>query len=317
VKNVWLVTPVLNEGDGLDAYEAAVRGTLMASPDTEFRVLFVDDGSSDGSWGRIQEISTRDARFQGIRLSRNFGSHVAISAGLAHAQGDAVVILAADLQDPPEVVLEMVDKWKRGARIVWARRRSRAEGALRTGASRAFEWLLRRFALPKGSRFTTGSFLLADRQVVECLNLFGEHNRITFAIVAWTGFAQEVVEYDRKARTTGKSGWSFGQFLKVSYDAFIGFSLMPVRAITTLGVSVSLASLAMLAYLLFAWSTGNPLPGWTSQMAALSFFFGLQFLLTGIMGEYLYRIYAEAVRRPLYFISERTGEQDSGAPHDR
>ena len=154
---------------------------------------------------------------------------------------------------------------------------------------------------------TTGSFLLADRQVVECFKQFHESNRITFALVAWTGFNQAVVDYDRKQRVAGTSGWSFSKMIKAMYDTFIGFSFLPIRLMTLLGIGTSLLALFLGVYLFFLWLLGNPLLGWSSLMFSLALFFGLQFLLMGIMGEYLYRIYSEVVRRPLYFISDKTG----------
>lgn len=303
---VTIVTPVYNEEASLPAYERAIGDLLTRSGVYRLQVLFVDDGSTDGSWGSIKSICARDARFQGIRLSRNYGAHVAISAGFSVAHGDAITVLACDLQDPPEVILQFLEKWRQGARIVWGKRRSRADGTWRTQASSLFTRLLRRFAMPRGSRFTTGSFLLVDRKVAECFNQFQEHNRITFALVAWTGFEQETVEYDRMPRTTGSSGWNFAQLVKAMYDSFIGFSLVPIRLMTWLGLGVSALTVLLLIYLLVAWATGDVLPGWTSQMLTVSLFFAIQFLLMGILGEYLYRIYAEVVRRPLFFVSEET-----------
>jgi len=310
---VTVVTPVFNEADNLPRYEVAVTGCLLSRSDYNFHILLVDDGSTDSSWSIIKEMSLRTQNIVGVRLSRNYGSHVALSAGFARATGDAVATLACDLQDPPEVILDFLEKWNNGAKIVWGRRRSRQDGFWRRCFSNLFAGLLARFAMPRGSKFSTGSFLLVDRMVVECFNQFQEQNRITFAIVAWTGFDQEMVDYDRKRREAGTSKWSFSRMVKTMYDAFIGFSLLPVRVMTLVGVGISLLSVCFLIYLFFAWTVGHPAPGWTSQMLALSFFFGVQFLLMGVMGEYLYRIYAEVVRRPLYFISEMTGLKQDGS----
>jgi dolichol-phosphate mannosyltransferase len=300
---VTIITPVYDERENLARFESRVAECLLSRADCDFRVLFIDDGSGDGSWDQISSICSRDPRFSAIRLSRNYGSHVALSAGFAAAGADAVATLACDLQDPPEVILEFVAAWRRGAKIVWGRRRTRQDGAWRALASQVFQELLAR-AMPRGSKFTTGSFLLVDRLVTQCFNQFQEHNRITFAIVAWTGFEQAVVDYDRLPRTGGRSKWSYGRLLKTMYDAFVGFSLLPIRVMTIAGLSVSMLAVGLLVYVLLAWLTGRPAPGWTSQMLLLAFFFGIQFLLMGIIGEYLYRIYAEVVRRPLYFVSE-------------
>lgn len=308
--NVLILTPVYNESAGLDAYEAAVRQVLLARTDCDVHVLFVEDGSSDDSWARICALAARDSRFRGIRLSRNYGSHIALSAGFANiGAADAVATLACDLQDPPEAVSRFIDTWKSGAHIVWGRRVSRAEPAFRVWTSRMFETLIRRFAMPRGSRFTTGSFLCVDRRVADCFAQFQEHNRVTFALVAWTGFREEIVDYHREPRRTGTSGWTFWRMVKTMYDTFIGFSVLPIRLITVAGVIVSLLSLPIAAYLLARKLMGQPLLGWTSVMLGLTLFSGLQFLMMGVVGEYLYRIYAEVVRRPLYFISSTTEER--------
>jgi glycosyltransferase involved in cell wall biosynthesis len=308
---VVILTPVYNEEESLLHFEQAVADLLLSRRDYDFHVLFIDDGSRDRSWEVIQEISERNSRFQGIRLSRNYGSHIALSAGFANAHGDAIATLACDLQDPPEVILDFLERWRSGAQIVWGRRQSRKDDFVRILPSRIFFRLMRRFAMPYGSKFTTGSFLLVDRQVAKCLCQFHEHNRITFALVAWTGFDQATVEYDRRERIAGKSGWNFRKMIKTMYDAFIGFSFLPIKIMKLLGVGVSLLTIPLSAYLMFSWFTGDPLMGWTSLMLSIAFFFGIQFLLMGIVGEYLYRIYAEAVRRPLYFISEKTDHSDT------
>ncbi len=302
---VCLLTPVYNEEDNLQRYEEEVKKVLLSSKVYNFKILLIDDGSKDRSWQLIREICSRDSRFTGIRLSRNFGSHIALSAGLDQVEGDAIGILACDLQDPPEVILRFLEKWRAGAKIVWGRRQTRDDGFFRVLASNTFFRLIRRYAMPHGSKFTTGSFLLMDRQVAKCFRSFEESNRITFALVAWTGFDQEVVNYHRNPRIAGISGWSFGRMLKTMYDAFIGFSFMPVKIMTMTGISAFLITFILSMYLLICWFMKQTIPGWTSQMLVLAFFFGVQFLLMGLMGEYLFRIYAEVIRRPLYFVSDK------------
>ena len=309
---VLILTPVFNETAGLAQYEEAVRDALLARTDCEVRVLLVEDGSSDDSWAKICALAARDARFRGIRLSRNYGSHIAISAGFANiGDANAIATLACDLQDPPEVISRFIDTWKTGADIVWGKRISRAESALRVGTSKLFEALIRRFAMPPRSRFTTGSFLLVDRRVADCFARFQEHNRVTFALVAWTGFTEAVVEYHRQPRRTGTSGWTYARMVKTMYDTFIGFSVLPIRLITITGMLVSLLSIPIAVYLLARKFLGQPLLGWTSVMLGLTLFSGLQFLMMGVVGEYLYRIYAEVVRRPLYFISSTTDTSEA------
>ena len=233
---VTLGTPVSNEAGNIARYAHTVREELLDRSDIEYRVLFVDDGSQDRSWDMILELCRTDPRFQAIRLSRNFGPHVALSAALHQAEGDAVAVLACDLQDPPEVIRGFVEKWQAGARIVWGKRQSRADSAFRVISSQFFEGLLRRYAMPARSLFATGSFLLMDRRVLDCYRQFQERNRTTFALVAWTGFEQGVVEYHRKARLAGESSWKLHKLIRAAYDTLLAFSRVPFGLVTVLGL---------------------------------------------------------------------------------
>lgn len=303
---IIILTPVFNEEANLPLYEKAVSEILLSHQEYQFQILFIDDGSTDQSWSIIVDICTRNSlNFQGIRLSRNYGSHIALSAGFDHAtDGEAIATLACDLQDPPEIILKFLEKWCLGAQIVWGKRRQRQDESWRIFTSQIFSHLMRRYAMPHHSQFTTGSFLLIDNKVAHCFRQFRECNRITFALVAWTGFEQATVEYDRQQRKAGKSGWNLSKMLKTMYDAFIGFSSAPIRAVTWLGVSTSLLSIFLLIHVLFRWLVGSPIQGYTSMMTVITFFFSIQFFLMGLIGEYLYRIYMEAVHRPLYFVSD-------------
>jgi glycosyltransferase involved in cell wall biosynthesis len=306
---VVVVTPVFNEEEGLERYAEDVTRVLLENKETEFRVILVDDGSSDHSWEVISDICARDPRFRGVRLSRNFGSHVALSAGFAHVdpEASAAATLACDLQDPPETILEFVEKWREGADIVWGERLSRQDSGWKVMTSKLFNRALTKHAMPRGSKFTTGSFLLVDRVVLDCFNQFKEHNRITFALVAWTGFDQVRVPYHRVARTTGTSGWSFPKMLKSMYDAFIGLSTLPIRVMKwAAAIALLIAVILMIYTIALATLTRTDAPGWASQMLVLAGFFAVQFTLMAIVGEYLNRIYTESMRRPFFFVSRDT-----------
>lgn len=310
---VTIVTPVFNEEASLEAYRAEVERCFLARDDVTYEVLFVDDGSTDRSWEIIERICREAPAFHGLRLSRNFGSHTALTAGIDYANGDAVATLACDLQDPPETVLEFVARWRNGAQVVWGTRRTRAETPLRVWTIKMFSWLLRTQAMPRGSKFSTGSFLLIDRSVADCFRQFREHNRITFALVAWTGFQQDTVPYDRHARQAGVSGWSFTRMITAMYDTFIGFSDVLPRFITVLGAVIFLMNIPFSIYLIIDYVLAQPLPGWTGLMVTLCFFFGIVCLMLGVMTEYLHRIYVETTRRPLYFIASRAGSPQPAA----
>jgi glycosyltransferase involved in cell wall biosynthesis len=308
---VQIVTPLYNEEQTFRAYVEKVERVLITRSDAEYRFLLIDDGSTDGTWELIREQCHASRRFRGLRLSRNFGEHTAATAGLDVCDADAVAILPADLQDPPEVVPAFVEAWRNGAEVVFGRRRTRDDAQWRTVTSKIFEVLLRRFAMPRGSKFVTGSFLLMDRKVVECVRQMRETNRLVFGLVAWTGFRQEVVEYDRRRRTAGRSGWSLGQMIKSMYDGLLAFSTAIPRVVTLIGAFFALIGLLSALYFLLNAFFSKPALGWSSIMVTMTLFFGIAFVILGTICEYLLRIHVESTRRPLYFIAADTTENAS------
>jgi glycosyltransferase involved in cell wall biosynthesis len=314
---VQILTPFYNEEECFETYAAAVERILISRDDVEYRFLLIDDGSTGGTWELIQQQCRTSPRFRGLRLSRNFGAHTAETAGLDLCDADAVAILSADLQDPPETIISFVEAWRQGADVVFGRRRMREDARWRVLTSKTFEALLRRFAMPKGSKFATGGFLLMDRKVVECVRQMREANRLIFGLVAWTGFRQAVVEYDRRRRVAGRSAWSVGRMVKSMYDGMIGFSGTVPRAVTILGAFFSLIGLIAALYFLLNAMFSSPLPGWSTIMVILSLFFGIVFMILGTICEYLLRIYVESTRRPLYFIAADTADEDLGRRNEQ
>jgi glycosyltransferase involved in cell wall biosynthesis len=292
------------------SYAEAVTRILLCRDDLTVRVLLVDDGSTDSSWSQIEQLVRHDWRFSAVRLSRNFGAHIALAAGFDHvpAEADIVATLACDLQDPPETIERFVKEWRKGADIVWGARRTRADRAWQSAASRLLESILRRYAMPARSRFQTGSFFLIDKVILDSLRQFREHARVTFALVAWTGFEQAVVEYDRRAREGGRSGWTFGRRIATAYDVLIGFSPAPAKLLTLIGFLMLTGSLATVVYLVLTWLARDVQPGWTGIMATMTLCFGLLFVMLGVSFEYLYRIFVETKARPLYFVARRAGD---------
>ena len=309
---IQILTPLYNEEKCFKIYVEAVERVLLSRLDVEYRCLLVDDGSTDGTWELIQQQCRASPRFRGLRLSRNFGAHAAETAGLDLCDADAVAILPADLQDPPEAIPFFVEAWRQGADVVFGRRRMREDSRWRILTSKVFEALLRRFAMPKGSQFATGGFLLMDRKVVECVREMREANRLIFGLVAWTGFQQAVVEYDRQRRVAGRSAWSIGRMVKSMYDGLIGFSATIPRAVTLLGAFFSILGFILALYFLLNAIFSEPMPGWSTIMVVLCFFFGIVFMILGAICEYLLRIYVESMRRPLYFIAADTADGELG-----
>jgi glycosyltransferase involved in cell wall biosynthesis len=309
---IQILTPLYNEEKCFNIYVEAVERVLLSRLDVEYRCLLVDDGSTDGTWELIEQQCRASSRFRGLRLSRNFGAHAAETAGLDLCDSDAVAILPADLQDPPEAIPSFVEAWRQGADVVFGRRRMREDSRWRILTSKVFEALLRRFAMPKGSQFATGGFLLMDRKVVECVREMREANRLIFGLVAWTGFQQAVVEYDRQRRVAGRSAWSIGRMVKSMYDGLIGFSATIPRAVTLLGAFFSILGFILALYFLLNAIFSEPMPGWSTIMVVLCFFFGIVFMILGAICEYLLRIYVESMRRPLYFIAADTADGELG-----
>jgi len=314
-----IVTPVYNEVATIKQYYEQVRRILLSRSDLDASVLFVDDGSSDESWPVIQDIVSCSDCTMAIRLSRNFGAHTALTAGFDHIPEDANIVatLACDLQDPPEVILDFVAEWRKGAEIVWGARRNRADAIWRQLTSSLLEKLLRRYAMPRNSKFQTGSFLLIDRVVVDAFRLFREHSRSTFALVAWTGFDQAIVPYDRRARANGRSGWTFGQMLNSTYDVFMGFSLVPAKLFALLGLVMCVASFTGGTYIVMDWMFHDVQPGWTGIVTTMTLCFGILFVMVGFMFEYLSRIFVEAKNRPLYFVARKVGPVHLRETHDQ
>ena len=304
---ITLVIPVLNEAAGLDALVAELH-ICLDGRDFAWSVLFVDDGSTDGTLARIRGLNAADPRFTAISFSRNFGKEIAIAAGLKRAKGDAVVIMDADLQHPPELVPAFVAEWRRGAKIVFGQRRSRkSDSWWRRLYSRLFHFVFRHIAqtrLPLG----VVDFLLMDRQAVDAVNRLGERTRFSKGLYAWVGFPSSVVPFVSHDRFVGRSHWSFVKLMRFALDGFVSFSSLPLKVWSYFGALISLIALAYGAYfvvhsLLF----GVDAPGFPTLIVSIIFFAGVQLVSLGIIGEYLARIYEEVKARPLYVVSEEVG----------
>lgn len=306
-KTITIITPVFNEEENLDAYCRTVSQKLLTLPNYDFEIIFIDDGSRDQSWTKIKNICENSKQFTGIRLSRNFGSHVAITAGLDRATGDAAAILACDLQDPIETVIEFIEKWEEGYEIVWGERMSREDAGWRVLVSKLFNLFLKKYVMPKESKFTTGSFLLMDRKVIDCFCMYEDNSRLTFAMVAWSGFDQAVVAYHRQPRKAGKTGWTFSRMIAAFYNAILAYSTLPLKITTLLSLFSLVLCLPILLYILYLYVVGRTANiGWISTILTIFGFSALIMFQLSIIAEYLTRMYKDASRRPLYFVSADT-----------
>src|SRR5215471_19210177 len=301
-----IVVPVFNERDNLERFHEQVTAVMRDLADYDWEFVFVDDGSRDGSFGVLSTLHERDERVTALRFPRNFGSHVAIAAGIDRARGDAAVIMAADLQDPPSLIRDFVARWRDGYDVVWGARSGRDDGAFRAWAMGRFYTMVRRHAIPTYPKGGTGSFCLITKPVMDAFRQMNERNRLTFGLIAWAGFRETQVPYHRPRRLVGASSWTIGKMLKAAVDTFVSFSFLPIRAISYFGLVVSAISFLFGFYVLVnKLAFGTRVEGWTSVMLAVLLLGGVQLVMIGVLGEYLWRALDEARGRPLYIV-ERT-----------
>jgi glycosyltransferase involved in cell wall biosynthesis len=310
---VSVVLPVYNEAENLGALVARLGEALEHLAGGAFEVVFVDDGSTDTSPETLDALAARDARFKAIHFSRNFGHQAALQAGLDVAVGDAVITMDADLQDPPEVLARLVAKWREGYDVVYSIRRQRKDGLLKRVAYATFYRTLRAVAeidLP----LDAGDFCLLDRRVVDTLMSFTEHGRFLRGLRSWVGFRQVGIEYERDARHAGAPKYDLRKLVRLALSGYVGFSTMPLRLATWLGVLAASAGflIAMWAALTRLLQVPSP-RGWASTMAAILFVGGVQLLMLGVVGEYLGRVYDEVRKRPLYIVRSRVGFDEQAA----
>jgi dolichol-phosphate mannosyltransferase len=299
---VSVVVPVYYNAESLGELLRRLRVVADQYPGFDFEFVFVDDGSGDDSFALLRDESRADSRVRALRLSRNFGSNAAILAGLTHARGDAVVVLAADLQDPPELIPELLEAWQAGAEVVLAARRGRDDPWLTRVFAAAFNRLFRKFVFPD---FPPNGFdfMLISGRVAALLARMAEKNSYIFGQVMWVGFARRVVYYDRAAREHGESRWTFTRKIKYLIDAFTAFSYLPVRAASLLGFLLALAGFAY-AVLVVVLRLLNLIrePGFAALMVVLLVAVGGQLIVTGMIGEYLWRVLEESRQRPVFIV---------------
>jgi len=309
-KVLEVVVPVLNEQENLRGFYAELERVFSTElPHLSWRLLFVDDGSTDKSWNLLSEMSQTHPNVRALRLNHNYGAHLAISAGLTCADADAVVVLAADLQDPPALLPKFVREWEGGFKIVWGVRAARKrEPFHRRLLSRAFHYLVRRYALPTYPSEGTGSFCLIDRVVVQNLRRMREDFRTIFGLISIQGYPAAEVRYTRQERVHGQSGWTFRRMLRTAIDVFTSYSHLPVRIITWVGIVTSILAFLGVCYQLLYYYLWGSLRGWTMLFSAVCFFGGVQTLALGILGEYVWRTFHEIKRRPLWYVEEATFE---------
>lgn len=302
-----VVVPCFNEEEVIGHTHERLSTTLGdVTPD--FEIVYVDDGSRDQTPQILRQIQQRDDRVRVIRLTRNFGHQIAVTAGLEYAQGDAVVLIDADLQDPPEVIAGMVAKWREGYHVVYGQRDSReGETRLKLWTARTFYRLINRLSevpIP----LDTGDFRLMDRSVVNALKQMREKHRLLRAMTSWVGFRQTALPYRRAARFAGTSKYPWRKMVTLALDGIISFSAVPLKLVTLVGLAFSALAVVGIVYAVaMRLLSDNWVPGWTLIFITLLMTGGLQFIFLGVIGEYIGRIYSETKDRPLFLVLEQLG----------
>ena len=303
-----IVIPCFNEEEVIGETIRRLQAFCAGVQDLEVELIFVDDGSRDRTRELLRDFAQVDPRVKLLGFARNFGHQIAVSAGIDAAGGDAVVLIDADLQDPPEVVHEMVAKWREGYDVVYGTRTERpGESAFKLATARGFYRLLNRLSdvpIP----LDTGDFRLMSRRVVDTLKSMPERDRFVRGMVSWVGFRQTALPYRRALRFAGTSKYPLRKMLRFATDGILSFSIKPLQMSITMGLAAAALSMTGIAYALFLRIFTNVwVEGWTALMIAVLFIGGVQLICVGILGEYVGRIYNEVKRRPLYVVQERIG----------
>ncbi|MEJ7777153.1 MAG: glycosyltransferase family 2 protein [Sphingomicrobium sp.] len=306
-----IVVPCFNEELCLEALHQRLGAAARLCFGSDYEILLINDGSSDASWPKMQQLAAGDPRLIAVNLSRNHGHQLALTAGLDLARGDLILIIDADLQDPPELLGEMVETMRReGADVVYGVRKSRAgETRFKRATAHGFYRLLAR-ATDVDIPLDAGDFRLMSRRALDVFLAMPEQARFIRGMVAWIGFKQVPIAYDRSVRHAGETKYPLSKMLRFAFDALTGFSSAPLKFASHAGLALSIGSVILILYIVGGWLAGRSIPGWTSLMLVVVVLGAVQMFVLALMGEYIGRLYNEAKRRPLYIVKEIAGADD-------
>lgn len=311
-KLVTILVPAYNEKDVLNMLYDRLQKIMNENSKYDFEILFVNDGSKDNTLEIIKELRNKDKRVCFVNLSRNFGKETAMIAGLDYCKGDCVIILDADLQDPPELIPDMLKYWEEGYDDVYAKRRSRkGESFLKKFTSKMYYKILQKVTNVEIQK-DTGDFRLLDRRCVEALKSMRESQRYTKGLFSWIGYKKKEILFDRDPRAAGETKWNYGKLIGLSIDGLTSFTTAPLRMSAIFGILVSLIGfIYMLVIIIKTLAFGIDSPGYASMMVVILFLGGIQLIFLGVIGEYLGRAFNESKSRPLYFIDSYNEEKET------
>lgn len=310
MEKLSIVVPVYFNEDNLVPLYEDLKCKVLTKLKCKYELIFVDDGSKDNSYKVMCELAKMDNNIKLIKLARNFGEHAAILAGLSNCTGDCAIRKAADLQEPSEMILEMLEKYNEGHKVVLALRKDREEPVIQKFFSGLYAWIMKKFALHNMPKGGFDSFLI-DRQIIDILHLMNEKNTSLMAQILWSGFKYEKVYYVRKKREIGKSRWTISKKIKLVFDSLLGFSYVPIKLISYIGFISFLVSIIGFIIILIKKISGKiTVEGYAAIMMAMLMGFGIIMLSLGILGEYMWRMFDAARNRPPYIIDEIKNQEE-------
>lgn len=307
MKKISVVIPMYNEEEVAKTSYLRIQKVLEELEQYDYEMIFVNDGSKDKTLELLEEMAQKNEKVKILSFARNFGHQAAVTAGIRYVTGDAIVIIDADLQDPPELLPEMIALWEEGNEVIYGQRKSRkGESAFKLLTAKMFYNTLNALSdveIPKD----TGDFRLVDRKVIDVINSLPEHNKFLRGLFSWVGFKQKAYRYERQERQAGKTKYPFKKMWKLATDGIISFSTKPLKIVGGLGFLTIILSIGILIYSLvsYIFNLNNLAPGWTSIMVAITLFSGVQLLSIWIISEYIARIYDETRNRPEYIIDKK------------
>jgi dolichol-phosphate mannosyltransferase len=308
VTKLSIISPCFNECRSLRPLHAEIVAALNGAG-IDWEWIIVDDHSSDGSFDEITKLSQIDSRVRGIRLANNSGSHIAMFCGLDHASGDCIAVLMADLEDPPSVLVDLVQQWRDGYKVVWASRYERRRpGLLNNTLAHAYYFVLRRIIKIRQMPSNGADFFLIDRAALEIVRAYRDRNISIFSLVGWLDFPHTTVFFEKQQRRFGISSWSFGRRAKLFIDTITGFSHFPIRAMSVIGALCATVGFLYAIYVALEYMFVNTQPGWTSIVVLVLMLGGMQMLMLGLLGEYFVRMLDEVRPRPRYIIERMSPE---------
>ncbi|AKO94748.1 glycosyltransferase family 2 protein [Priestia filamentosa] len=310
MKTISIIIPAYNEEDVLEQLYEKLTFVIEAIPNYDFELLFINDGSKDRTLEIIKEMRETDHRISYVDLSRNFGKEIGMMAGFDYAKGDAVIIIDADLQDPPELIPEMIKYWEQGYDDVFAKRRSRAgETWMKKWTAKTFYRVLQKITkIPVQEN--TGDFRLLDRRCIDALRTLRETQRYTKGMFSWIGYHKKEILFDRNPRAAGETKWNYKKLMDLAIEGITSFTTAPLRLSTYFGFTISLCAFIYMIFIIVkTLVVGEMVQGYPSLMTVMLFLGGIQLISLGIIGEYLGKIFTETKRRPLYFVDEYNNEK--------